>query len=270
MGLQTRRKSQRRSILKKRKSGRKSVSSKSLVQKKKQLELQRAKNERRQQRQAKIARERLETVAGAHSSRSIPHVPFKRLLKEVLGDVQGEHSRITKEAVDALHESSENYLMDLMFKANILARKGNRVTISSKDIKLAAHWEDLNINTIRTVFLDNVVQSLPANVKAVYDYDFEQDTDKTYSPSDDDSEGVSVDTDEEQMNRDAVATSGRKKKTKSKRTAAKNTSAKKQKKTTPKKKATPNKPSPAEDLESDDMDDDSYISSSDDSDDIDL
>jgi histone H3/H4 len=65
----------------------------------------------------------------------IPKAPFTRLCKEVVYD-QKPHFRIQATAVQALHESSEQYLTGLFEDCNLTAIHAKRVTIMPRDMQL--------------------------------------------------------------------------------------------------------------------------------------
>lgn len=69
----------------------------------------------------------------------IPKLPFQRLVREVVQDVQsaGIQFRLQSHALQALQEASEVYLVSLFEDANLCAIHAKRVTIMPKDMQLA-------------------------------------------------------------------------------------------------------------------------------------
>lgn len=66
----------------------------------------------------------------------IPKAPFQRLVKEIIVE-QKEGTRLQLDALRALQEAAEAYLVDLFEAAQLCAIHGKRVTLMSKDIQLA-------------------------------------------------------------------------------------------------------------------------------------
>jgi histone H3 len=66
----------------------------------------------------------------------IPKAPFTRLVKE-LGLNEKKDIRFQKQAIEALHESSEAYIVGLFEDTNLCAIHAKRVTIMPKDMQLA-------------------------------------------------------------------------------------------------------------------------------------
>jgi histone H3/H4 len=69
----------------------------------------------------------------------IPRLPFARVVREIAEKVQrsDELMRWQAEALEALQEAAEAYLVHLMEDANLCAIHAKRVTIMPKDIQLA-------------------------------------------------------------------------------------------------------------------------------------
>lgn len=66
----------------------------------------------------------------------IPKLPFARLVRELLLATTISDIRITREALEALHNISEIYLTYMFEDANRLALHAKRVTLQCKDIQL--------------------------------------------------------------------------------------------------------------------------------------
>lgn len=62
--------------------------------------------------------------------------PFSDLVREIAVDYKKD-LRFQASAIAALQESSENYLIELFEDSNLLAIHANRVTVKSKDVRLA-------------------------------------------------------------------------------------------------------------------------------------
>lgn len=68
----------------------------------------------------------------------IKKLPFQRLVREISQDFSTQDSiRYTKDAMTALQEASEAYLVGLFEDTNLCAIHAKRVTIMPKDMKLA-------------------------------------------------------------------------------------------------------------------------------------
>lgn len=67
----------------------------------------------------------------------IRKLPFQRLVREIALDLNQEQYRFQGQAVLALQEASESYLVGLFEDTNLCAIHANRVTIMSKDMQLA-------------------------------------------------------------------------------------------------------------------------------------
>ena len=71
----------------------------------------------------------------------IPRRSFQRVVREIAEETlpfYAENSyRFTKEAMEALQFSAEDYLIGLFQDANACAHHGNRVTLQHKDMELA-------------------------------------------------------------------------------------------------------------------------------------
>lgn len=66
----------------------------------------------------------------------IPSAPFRRLVFDGIRDKGGPWMRIRKEAVEALQQGVEDYIVYTFRNANKIARAANRETVHRKDIKL--------------------------------------------------------------------------------------------------------------------------------------
>lgn len=62
----------------------------------------------------------------------IPKLPFQRLVHEIL---QKSHLLIRKDAVIALQQATEDYLVEVLRDTNLCAIKAKRVTIMPDDLK---------------------------------------------------------------------------------------------------------------------------------------
>ncbi|XP_058126441.1 histone H3-like [Anopheles coustani] len=67
----------------------------------------------------------------------IPKLSISRVIREVMHEF-GDF-RVTIDALEALHESTEMYLVDLFERAQMCATHRNRVTLQPKDMKLALY-----------------------------------------------------------------------------------------------------------------------------------
>lgn len=66
----------------------------------------------------------------------IRKLPFQRLVREITRDFKPD-LRFQSAAIGALQESAEAYLVSMFNAANLCAIHAKRVTIMTKDIKLA-------------------------------------------------------------------------------------------------------------------------------------
>ena len=66
----------------------------------------------------------------------IRKLPFSRLVREIAQDIKTD-LRFQAQAVGALHEAAEAYLVGLFDDTNLCAIHAKRVTIMPKDIQLA-------------------------------------------------------------------------------------------------------------------------------------
>ncbi|XP_057456224.1 histone H3.3-like [Lotus japonicus] len=66
----------------------------------------------------------------------IPKLPFQRLVREVAQNFKAD-LRFQSDAVDALQEAAETYLVGLFEDTNLCAIHAKRVTIMRKDLQLA-------------------------------------------------------------------------------------------------------------------------------------
>ena len=73
----------------------------------------------------------------------IPKAPFYRLVREVIADINPNY-RVQANAVMALHESSESFLLKMFEFSNYIAIHAKRVTLMPKDIHLLRKiWDDI-------------------------------------------------------------------------------------------------------------------------------
>ena len=71
----------------------------------------------------------------------IKKIPFQRLVREVVYTLDKTKTyRITPQALLALHEAAEDFLVTMFGQVNDLAIHGNRVTVYCKDIHI---WKRL-------------------------------------------------------------------------------------------------------------------------------
>lgn len=66
----------------------------------------------------------------------IRRLPFQRLVREIAQEMK-DGLRFRAQAIFALQEAAENYLVDLFQDTNLCAIHAKRVTITAKDLKLA-------------------------------------------------------------------------------------------------------------------------------------
>lgn len=66
----------------------------------------------------------------------IPKLPFQRLVREIAGQIKAD-LRFTSDAIAALQESSEAFLVQMYEDVTLIAAHNKRVTIMVKDIRLA-------------------------------------------------------------------------------------------------------------------------------------
>uniref|UniRef100_A0AC35U995 Histone domain-containing protein n=1 Tax=Rhabditophanes sp. KR3021 TaxID=114890 RepID=A0AC35U995_9BILA len=73
----------------------------------------------------------------------IPKAPIYRLVREIMQNMTSnrETKRITPDALNALHEASEAFLIGMFEQSNMLAMHGKRETIMVKDVTL---WKKLH------------------------------------------------------------------------------------------------------------------------------
>ena len=72
----------------------------------------------------------------------IPKAPFYRLVREIIADINSDY-RVQANAVMALHESSESFLLRLFEFSNYIAIHVHHVTVMPKDIHLLRKiWDD--------------------------------------------------------------------------------------------------------------------------------
>ena len=68
----------------------------------------------------------------------IPKLPFARLVREIANDIKTE-LRFQANALAALHEAAEVYLVGLFEDTNLVCLHCKGVTIKPKDLQLARH-----------------------------------------------------------------------------------------------------------------------------------
>jgi histone H3 len=66
----------------------------------------------------------------------LPRAPFQRLVRSIAGTINND-LRFQAQALTALQEASEAYLVGIFEDANLCAIHANRVTLMKKDIDLA-------------------------------------------------------------------------------------------------------------------------------------
>eukprot|EP01095_Lingulamoeba_sp_RSL-Kostka_P012070 TRINITY_DN4722_c7_g1_i1.p1 TRINITY_DN4722_c7_g1~~TRINITY_DN4722_c7_g1_i1.p1 ORF type:complete len:215 (-),score=49.41 TRINITY_DN4722_c7_g1_i1:50-694(-) len=76
----------------------------------------------------------------------IPRLPFARVVKEISEkfSINGKSWRFQADAIVALQESAEDYIVRLFQDANLCAMHANRVTLMPKDIRLARRIRGLS------------------------------------------------------------------------------------------------------------------------------
>jgi histone H3 len=87
--------------------------------------------------------------------RSTDHIvrkaPFMRVVREILTD-EARHRlvrevRIQSDAVEALHEAAEAFMVSVFEDTNLCARHGNRSTVMPKDMQLAMRLRGFSYDT---------------------------------------------------------------------------------------------------------------------------
>lgn len=73
----------------------------------------------------------------ASSEKLIKKTPFSRLVREIVQGIKVDDVRFQRNAINALQEASEAYLVNLFEDMNLIAIHGKRVTIMTKDLVLA-------------------------------------------------------------------------------------------------------------------------------------
>jgi len=71
------------------------------------------------------------------TDRLIRKLPFQRVVKELINNINNQGLRVNTHALAALQEACEHYMVRLFEDANLCAIHGKRVTIFPKDIQLA-------------------------------------------------------------------------------------------------------------------------------------
>lgn len=72
-----------------------------------------------------------------HTNLLIRKLPFWRLVKEILGEMEQRDMRVSVSAVQCLQEATESYIVGLFEDTNLSAIHAKRVTIMPKDLQLA-------------------------------------------------------------------------------------------------------------------------------------
>ena len=72
----------------------------------------------------------------------IRKLPFQRLVREIFSQISSTQTfRVTPQALQALQEASESFLVNMFEQSNLIAIHGKRVTVNVKDILL---WRRLH------------------------------------------------------------------------------------------------------------------------------
>lgn len=71
----------------------------------------------------------------------IPKANISRLIREIAGDFKSD-IRFTANAMKALHEASEPFLIERFADAQLQAIHAGRITITDKDLKMVARMKD--------------------------------------------------------------------------------------------------------------------------------
>merc|ERR1711920_101850 len=67
----------------------------------------------------------------------IKKLPFARLVKEIGRRISGDTLHFTAEALLAIQEASEDFIVHMLEDSNLCAIHARRITITSKDLQLA-------------------------------------------------------------------------------------------------------------------------------------
>ena len=70
-----------------------------------------------------------------HVNHLVPRRPFARLIRGICNDL-GTQFRWKVDALEALHEAAEMYLVSFMEHSNLLAHHAGRVTLFPRDMQL--------------------------------------------------------------------------------------------------------------------------------------
>ena len=74
----------------------------------------------------------------------IQKLPFQRFVREVFSQISSTQTfRVTPQALLALQEASESFLIHMFEQSNLIAIHGKRVTLNVKDILLWRHLHNL-------------------------------------------------------------------------------------------------------------------------------
>ncbi len=70
----------------------------------------------------------------------IPKSPLQRVIRDIAAEVASSEKgiRFRVEAIEAIHESAETYLTDVLKQAQVYAIHAGRTTILSRDLQLAS------------------------------------------------------------------------------------------------------------------------------------
>lgn len=71
----------------------------------------------------------------------LPKANFSRLVREIAGDFKSD-IRFTANAMKALHEASEPFLIERFADAQLQAIHGKRITITDADLRMVARMKD--------------------------------------------------------------------------------------------------------------------------------
>ena len=72
----------------------------------------------------------------------IPKKPFIRVVKEITESIGGKGHRFTTQAIDALREASEAFLVRLFEDSSLQTVHAHRMTLMSTDMKLVMRLRD--------------------------------------------------------------------------------------------------------------------------------
>ena len=78
----------------------------------------------------------------------INKLPFCRLVKEITQEVSGNEHRYTTQAIDALQEASEAYLVGLLEDSQLCSFHARRITLMKRDVELARRIRGMSMGSI--------------------------------------------------------------------------------------------------------------------------